>query len=80
MASDKIVNPIFNWGDTVVIKKIAPECYKPGLLGSVCGVSNIDSEELAIKFNQKMNSELYLIEFGDGETLEIPGCYLNPLE
>ena len=76
MASNKTVNQSFNYGNTVQIKKNAPDCYKPGLLGSVRGMHIIDSEELALKFNQDIDSELYLVEFEDGEAIEIPTCFL----
>lgn len=80
MASDKSLNFIFNWGDVVVVKQIAPERYKPGFRGSVCGMRSIDCIKLAIQFGQKVGSELYLIEFGNGETLEVPESFLIRFE
>ncbi len=80
MASDKSLDSIFNWGDTILIKQTAPERYKPGFLGCVCGMRTIDSIELARQFNQKIGSELYLIEFANGETLEIPTFFLTLLK
>jgi len=80
MASDKILNSSFNWGDPVMIKQTAPECYKPGSIGSICGIRTINSLDIAQQFNQAMNSELYLIEFSDGKSLEIPKAFLSNLK
>lgn len=77
MAHNKLLDSNFNWGDVVVIKLIAPERYKPGFQGSVCGIRSIDSVEVSKQFDQMLGSELYLVEFNDGETLEVPKCYLT---
>jgi len=79
MASDKILDSNFNWGDTVRIKSNAPKRYKPGSLGSICGIRIIDSVEVAKHFDQLLNSKLYLIEFGDGHALEIPQSFLTTI-
>jgi len=78
MASNKLLDPIFNWGDTVIVKHTAPKRYKPGLRGCICGMRTIDSVEVAMQCDQMIDSELYLIEFDDGETLEIPEYFLIP--
>ncbi len=77
MTSNKSLDSIFNWGDTILIKQIAPERYKPGFQGCICGMRTIDSVEVATQFDQKIGSELYLIEFDNGETLEIPIFFLT---
>ena len=71
MASNKSLDSVFNYGDIVIIKQFAPKCYKPGFRGCICGIRTINSEEVAVQFNALINSKLYLIEFEDGETLEI---------
>lgn len=78
MASGISLDSNFSWGDTVEIKQSAPLQYKPGFSGCVCGIRIIDSEKVAREFNQEINSELYLIEFGDGESIEIPKTFLVP--
>ncbi|HRD56231.1 MAG TPA: hypothetical protein PLC42_07545 [Parachlamydiaceae bacterium] len=70
----------FSWGDPVTIKQNAPKYYKPGFKGSICGIRIIDSPEVAEQFNAMIGSELYLIEFIDGEALEIPKSFLLLLE
>lgn len=81
MASNKVLNPFFSWGDAVTVNQTAPNCYKPGCQGSICGFRTIDSDAIAVQFNQKIGSVLCLVEFLNGETLEIPKCFLNhPIE
>jgi hypothetical protein len=77
MASNKID---FDWGELVVIKRIAPKIYKPGSKGCVCGIRIIDSEEIANHYKQDIGSKLYLIEFNTGEALEIPDLFLSSSE
>ncbi len=79
MASNKLLEYGYSWGDSIINKQIAPKHFKPGCKGSICGIRTIDSTELAKNFEQNINSELYLVEFNDGETLEIPRFYLKIL-
>ncbi len=79
MDANKILDPYFNYGDTVKIKKNAPIRYKPSSLGSICGIRIIKDSEIADQFHQKIGSELYLIEFTNGETLEIPKIFIDPI-
>lgn len=76
MASDQPVIFTFNWGDTVKVKPTAPLYYKPRFQGCICGMRMIDSLDLARRFDQMVNTELYLIEFENGETIEIPKYFL----
>lgn len=76
MTSDKLSNPQFNWGDSILIKKSAPECYMPGSRGSICGLRTVDSSRFAQEFDQLIDSDLYLIEFEDGKAIEIPKSFL----
>ncbi|MEI9961403.1 MAG: hypothetical protein WDM76_09845 [Limisphaerales bacterium] len=49
----------FNWGQAVRIVTTAPENMRPGQAGSVCGMRKLDTDNL------------YLIEFSDGQAIEI---------
>jgi hypothetical protein len=49
----------YDWGETVRVITTAPETQRPNTLCSVCGMRN--AEGLL----------LYLVEFGDGESVEI---------
>lgn len=50
---------LYAWGDGVKVKEAAPENYMPGQLASVCGMRSSNG------------CNLYLVEFGSGESLEI---------
>ncbi len=76
MVTNKTLNFNFDWGDPVMIKQNAPQCYKPGSQGCICGIRIIDSKEIAQQFDQIIGSELFLVEFNNGETLEIPKNFL----
>lgn len=63
------------WGDTVVVAQDAPAEFHPGLGGSVCGVPAADLE--GPEDESAAIARLYLVEFSDGEAIEIPGKYLS---
>lgn len=65
-----------NWGDSVLVRVDAPDCLRPGLGGSICGIGTIDSIKIAMQFNQELGSEICTVEFGDGKALEIPKAFL----
>ena len=64
--------PTFVWGETVRIKGAAPLEWRPDSLGSVCGIRMGADQK---KFGK--DRWLYLIEFGDGATIELPECFLE---
>lgn len=70
----------FECGEIVIIKQTAPQYYKPGSIGSICGIRTIDSKEVASQFGQAIGSELYLVEFNNGDSLEIPKVFLSSLK
>lgn len=77
MASNKSLNPTFNWGDSVIIKESAPKNYNPGYIGCICGMREIESTEEAKEFDVEISTKLYLIEFDDGNSIEIPGYFIS---
>lgn len=77
MASNKPITSLFDYGNTIVVKIHAPSNYRSGLHGCICGIRTIDSIEVSKQFNQNIDAELYLIEFEDGVSLEIPKEYLT---
>lgn len=50
----------FEHGQDVSVVVTAPANFRPGTLGSVCGIRQFDGQNL------------YLLEFPDGEAVEIP--------
>ena len=75
MATNKIKH-VYDYGDAVKIKSNAPERYKPGKIGSICGIRIIENTETAKEFDQPLDTELYAIEFDKGEAIEIPIMFL----
>ncbi len=76
MASDQVLNYSFEYGDTVQVKQSAPEQYKPGAIGAICGIRTITSLKISSMFKQNIGSKIYLIEFKNGDAIEIPECFL----
>ncbi len=70
----------FTWGDTVVIKKSAPSHLYPGEIVSVCSVVKIAPEDVKKQPSLIEPTWLYTVEFGDGRSIELPECYLDPYE
>jgi len=58
----------FDWGQAVRVTTTAPENMHPGKVGSICGMREIT------------DGRLYLVEFSDGEALEIPENLLEPIK
>ena len=73
-------NHKFTWGDTVFIKKSAPSHLHPGEIVSVCSVIKIDLEDVKKQPSLMEPTWLYTVEFGDGSSIELPECYLEPCE
>jgi hypothetical protein len=58
------------WGDTVRVKAGAQPARRPGAIAEVVGVREIEIEDQVRQFEAPIGSKLYLIEFGDGTSLE----------
>lgn len=70
----------FTWGDSVMITKNAPNCFHPGEIVSICSVIKIDPEDVEKQPSLIEPTWLYTVEFGDGSSIELPECYLEPYE
>jgi hypothetical protein len=70
----------FTWGDTLSIKKTALTHLHPGAIVSVCSVIKIDPEDVKKDPFLIESTWLYTVEFGDGTSIELPECYLEPLD
>ena len=68
------------WGDTVRVKADALPEMHPGALAAVCGTRKVDTAELARQFNCEIGTTLYLVEYSDGSSLEIPEGLLEPAD
>lgn len=67
----------YTWGDVVRIKSEASKDFRPGSLASICGIRQVDSPELEAEFKSELGSMIYLIEFPDGDSLEVAESILE---
>ncbi len=67
----------FTWGDSVRVLAEAPSAYRPGSLGSVCGITVLKDEDRARALGEAVGVTLYLVEFVDGTAVEIPETWLE---
>ena len=67
----------FTWGDIAIVKKEAPQKFRPGEIGSICSVLKISPEDVVKEPSLLEPSWLYTVEFGDGSSVEIPEYYLK---
>ncbi len=68
---------ILSWGDLVRVKPEAPRDRRPGALADIVGIRTVENELLAAEYGTPVGSKLYLVEFADGSSLEVPGCWLE---
>ena len=65
------------WGDTVRVKSNADPEMRPGGLAAVCGIRQVETAEQERLFGCPVGTTLYLVEFGDGSELEVPGVWIE---
>lgn len=70
----------FEYGQIVKIKDDSPAEYNPGVIGSICGMKMIDSASLAQRFNAAIGEWLYIVEFSNGNSIELPERFLKKIE
>lgn len=68
------------WGDTVRIKSSATPEQRPGVIASVCGLREVETEEQARQFGCPVGTTLYLVEYGDGVAVELPASIVELVE
>jgi hypothetical protein len=68
------------WGDTVRIKTGALPLMRPGGLAAVCGIRTIETVEQAEQFSRPIGTALYLVEFDDGTSVEVPESLLEVVQ
>jgi hypothetical protein len=75
----KELEPRFDWGEAVRIRATPHLPERAGSVAEVCGVEVIRSPEHAKRvIGGSVGSTAYLIEFGDGSSIEIVGELLEP--
>jgi len=68
------------WGDQVIVDSSAPPEYRPSEEGSVCGIYALDTDDKARRYGGTLGTVMYLIEFTDGNAIEIPNVFLRKVQ
>jgi hypothetical protein len=71
-----------DWGDIVRVKPSAPEEYRPGSIGDVCGIRTTKRMTGVIDVSDIPDQEelIVLVEFTDGAAVEVPERMLELLQ
>jgi hypothetical protein len=59
------------------VKTTAPSSLRPGAGASVCAITDVETEAQAKVFGATIGSNVYLIEFGDGSSIEVSEDWLE---
>ena len=65
------------WGDLVRVKEDAPASMRPGSVAEVVGIREIETHEQARQFGAAIGGKVYLIEFGNGDAVEVPASTIE---
>ena len=68
---------IYDWNEAVRVVEEAPQGFRPGQVGSVVSMRNLESRSEELETGVQVGTALYTVEFYDGEMIEIPGNYLS---
>jgi len=67
----------FTYNDLIQIKSEAPKFYFPEKIGVICGFTKIKTQRLVDKYKSEIGTWVYIVEFEDGSSIEVPECYLE---
>jgi len=70
----------FTYNDLIIIKAEAPKIYFPEKLGVICGFTKIKTQKLVDKYKSEIGNWIYIVEFENGSSIEIPERYLEKYE
>ena len=71
--------PAPTWGDTVLVKASAPASMRPGAIAEVVGIRDVETPEQATQFEAPIGSKVYLIEFSNGDAMELAEMWIEPV-
>jgi hypothetical protein len=83
MASDQRdwTKPVkYDYGTTIRVSRSAPSEARPRANASVCGIRVLGAEQEILGRTEQAGTVLYLVEFGDGVSLEVPEHLLEPVD
>lgn len=67
----------FSWGDRVRVSQDAPEDYHPDETAEVVGRTAVSNAKNSALTDPNQPIALYIIEFGDGSSVELPEHWLE---
>ncbi len=65
------------FGDTVEVSTSAPEKFRPGSLGEVVAITEVDAGSHMAGTDMPWGGKRYLVEFGDGVAAEVPEVWVR---
>lgn len=68
----------FTWGDTVRVRSQAPREARPGALAEIVGIRTIDTDPQVVQFGAPLGTQVYVVEFEDGTSVELAEPLLEP--
>ena len=71
------VSAALQWGDSVIVKPGARPAWRPGVRAEVCGVRQVETPDVAATFGAAVGTQLLLIEFSDGSSVEVPEAVIE---
>lgn len=72
--------PKLDFGAAVWILPHAPVDFRPRERGWVCGIREVATDSEAVAAGVRIGTVLYIVEFDDGSSMEIPEEYLAAIE
>ena len=67
----------YDYGDTVYVSSNAPENFRPGVLGFICGMGEEKAADFGLASDPEALVNVYTVEYEDGSSMEIPEVYLD---
>jgi hypothetical protein len=69
----------FAWGETVRVSLRVPDAFRPGALAEVIGLRVMPHSEIVTceHSQERVTANLVLIEFADGNSVELPDYLLE---
>lgn len=68
------------YGDDVIVLEGANSTFEAGTIGSVCGIYEVETQEVADKRGCSIGDIFFLIEIGDGTSEELHQQFVRLVE
>jgi hypothetical protein len=67
----------YEFGQTVRVGAFAPSSLKPGIDVAIVGMTKLNQEREVLNVLYPPGTDIYLIEYTDGKSLEVPEKYIE---